>query len=232
MQKKKSFSGNISKIERRDHPSWHFLKAREWLDDFTKNDNLNAIHYCAFEIRYGIEALIFMLLVLNIKDLSEDKYKECIKNHNSMIKYLKKCEPTYSKLINFTKLMLETDTNFNKPAVMFWDLNELKKYWGTVSKYMHFCGIHYTTYDSTTWIFESFSELDKITNIFIKPIKENINICLANPQRMTPLAYSIWQNYSSGKISLNDAKERLIIARPVKDLEIMNLNLFNYKIRN
>jgi hypothetical protein len=44
-----------------DHSSWHFFQARSWLDYATRKDAPAAIHYAAFELRYGIEHLLFEL---------------------------------------------------------------------------------------------------------------------------------------------------------------------------
>jgi hypothetical protein len=53
-----------------DHSSWHFFQARSWLDYATRENAPSAIHYAALELRYGVEYLVFELLLLASESLS------------------------------------------------------------------------------------------------------------------------------------------------------------------
>src|SRR5579862_4936955 len=71
-----------------DDSSWHFFQARSWIDLAKRSSLPSAIHYAAFELRYGIEYLLFELLVIASESLSEREYQECLGQPKVMKKML------------------------------------------------------------------------------------------------------------------------------------------------
>src|SRR4030095_5733491 len=114
-----------------DHSSWHFFQARSWLDSATRENAPSAIHYAAFELRYGIEQLLFELLVLTSESLSEREYREAIGDPKEMKRLLKSPSRNYAKLAEFTKIVVSVDAD--APPLRFWSLNDLFRYWGVAS---------------------------------------------------------------------------------------------------
>ena len=62
----------------KNHSSRHFFHARSWVDYTKRASSPSAIHYAAFELRYGIEYLLFELLVLASESLTVKEYLDCL----------------------------------------------------------------------------------------------------------------------------------------------------------
>lgn len=205
--------------DRLQFSTWHFLQARSWLDYAKRTDSPGAIHYTAFEIRYGIEELLFELLVLTKHGLDAKEYKRCIGAPSTMRKMLEHQDVTYSKLLVFSRISMDMDTRPEKPDLRYWELSELFKYWGKASNYLHFCGLHQVTYESDEWAFKALSELDEISSVFWKAATETVGFGLMAPDKMKPAAAQIWSDFREDKITVDDVKSRLEISRPITDWE-------------
>ena len=108
---------------RMDHSSWHFFQSKSWLD-LTKRTLLpGPLHYAALELRYGIEYLLFELLILTRKEISEEEYKKCLGDPSAMHKMLKEEGRPYKKLARFTEIAMSLDSN--PLNLKYWDLLDL-----------------------------------------------------------------------------------------------------------
>ena len=96
-----------------DHSSWHFFQARAWLDYATRENAPSAILYAALELRYGLEYLLFQLLVLASDSLSLREYKQAIGNPKQMKKMLKSPPRNYTKLAEFTEILVSVAKDRN-----------------------------------------------------------------------------------------------------------------------
>ena len=132
-----------------DNPSWHFFQARSWLDYAQRTQAPSAIHYAAFELRYGIEYLLFHLLVLANGSLTREAYKQCLGNPKAMKKMLKTHGPNYQLLAEFSKTLLSLDPR--SPNLVYWEVEKLFQYWGVASEYLHFVGVQNLTYHDLNW---------------------------------------------------------------------------------
>lgn len=74
---------------RYDYSSWHFFQSKSWLDLAKRTMLPGPIHYAALELRYGIEYLLFELLLLTRKEISEEEYRNCLGKPTAMSKMLK-----------------------------------------------------------------------------------------------------------------------------------------------
>ena len=223
--KNKSAEQILKAKDRLQFSTWHFLQARRLLDYAKRTNSPGALHYSAFEIRYGIEELLFELLVLTKRGLNDKQYKKCIGNPNAMRKMLEHQDVTYSKLLAFTRIAMDMDARPDKPNLRYWELKELFKHWGKVSSYLHFCGPQKATYDSEQWISKALSELDEISLIFWKSATETAGFGLMAPDTMKPAAAQIWSDFKEGIITLQDVKARLEISRPITDLKKQPLTI-------
>ena len=119
-----------------DHSSWHFFQALSWLDYATRENAPSAIHYAAFELRYGIEHLLFQLLVLASDSLSVKEYKQTIGNPQATRKLLASPPRNYTKLAEFAEIVVSVDRQ--APRVQFWNLSDLFRDWGIASELIRF----------------------------------------------------------------------------------------------
>lgn len=196
-----------------DHSSWHFFQASSWLDLAKRTTYVGPLHYAAFELRYGIEYLLFQLLVLTKKELTESDYKECLGNPKKMSKMLKDHERPYKKLSRFTELA--NSLILNKPNILYWDLSELFKYWGTASEFLHFVGAQVRTYNSKEWNISAIAKIEGILEKIWGKINKTHGIGLFDPDLMKPQVRDIWFDYLNDKIKDENVINRLKLIAPL-----------------
>ncbi len=203
----------ILKYPRIDHSSWHFFQSKSWLDLATRTLHPSALHYSAFELRYGLEYLIFELLVLTRNKLQESEYKKCVGDPKKMKQLMSKSERPYVKLARFTEIAMGLDSS--APKLKFWTLTELFKSWGQASNYLHFLGAHNLTYQSDEWIISSIGTVESILDPIWDKATSSIGVGLFNLNEIAPIVKSIWEDYLAGKISEGDVRTRLDLVRPI-----------------
>ena len=207
----------IIKTKRFDHSSWHFLQAKSWLD-LTKREQLpGTLHYAAIEFRYGIEYLLFELLVLTKEDLSESEYQKCLRKPDKMKKMLKNAEAPYNKLSRFSKIALKLTPNI--PKLMFWDLNTLFQYGGIASEFLHFVGSQSYTYNSGNWLIKSVARIETPLEEVWQNVTQTAGIGLLQPKTMSPVTRDIWNDFRQGKITEDSVEFRLKTVQPVSKMQ-------------
>jgi len=121
-----------------DGASWHFFQSRSLLDLAKRTQRASLIHFAALELRYGIEYLLFELLVLSVEALDEKTYQKCIGDPHEMKKMLGKHGANYEKLAKFTTVVVSLSNPQFKVHV--WDIAALFATWGVASEFLHFVG--------------------------------------------------------------------------------------------
>ena len=203
-----------------DSFSWNIFQAISWLDYAKREQSPSAIHYAAFELRYGIEYLLFELLVLANESLSEVEYKKCIGDPKEMKKLLRTLGPTYSKLSEFSEVLMKIDPK--TPEFRFWDINQLFRYWGTASRYLHFFGAQTLTYEDDSWVIKSIAEIERILQKLRKDLTETIGTAIMRPSGMAPEVHQAWVEFSTGALSIEDVRIRMNIALPILGKRLRN----------
>lgn len=195
-----------------DHSSWHFFQARSWLDCATRESAPSAIHYAAFELRYGIEHLLFELLVLASESLSEREYRQAIGDPKQMNKLLMSPPRNYAKLAEFAEVVVSVDSQ--ALPVHFWNLKDLFRYWGIASEFLHFVGPHATTYSQTDWVAKAIARLASVLTPLWSIITSTIGNAFMRQSQMQPEVHQAWTEFRDGTLSKNDLVHRLKIMQP------------------
>jgi hypothetical protein len=195
-----------------DISTWHIFQAVSWLDYAKRERRPSALHYAAFELRYGIEYLLFELLVLSSRGLTEKEYRKCVGNPQAMRKALRSSKLEYDKLVEFTQILWSLTPD--APKLRFWKLKELSRYWGIASELLHFVGAHSRTYASTTWFNRTLARLETV----ILPIWEDSQATrgfgLLVKELMEPEVHAAWLEFSKGTLKEGDLKIRMQIIQP------------------
>jgi hypothetical protein len=203
-----------------DHSSWHFFQARSWLDYAKRSQIPSTIHYAAFELRYGIEYLLFELLVLANDTLTVHEYERCLGDPKEMKKMLGTLGVNYHKLSEFTQALLSLTPG--APRLIFWSIDELFRFWGIASSYLHFVGAHILTYGSEVWFIKAIAELDSILEKLWKDINESIGKGVFRPSKMEPEVRAAWIDFQSGAINRDELILRMRILKPLLDARRMS----------
>jgi hypothetical protein len=195
-----------------DHSSWHFFQSRSWLDYATSEHAPSAIHYAAFELRYGIEYLVFELLVLASESLSLREYRQAIGDVKQTKKLLASPARNYAKLAEFTKVIVSVDSD--ALPVQVWNLDDLFRYWGVASEFLHFLGAHSVSYSQTDWTAKAIARLDSVLNPLWSAITGTIGKALIRPSQMQPEVRQAWIEFKDGTLTKGDLIRRLKIMQP------------------
>jgi hypothetical protein len=193
--------------------SWHFGQARAWLDLAKREDVAGPIHYAALDFRYGVEYLLFELLVLSCESLSEAQYRKCLGDPHAMKRMLKSETVAYEKLSEFTGIILQLDRN--APTTTHWNLGELFRLWGIASERLHFCGTHAETYQEQDWKTAAIARLDVAIESVWREVTSTAGVGIMRPSGMTPAVRDIWSDYYAGRIDREQTATRLELVRPV-----------------
>ena len=196
-----------------DHSSWHFFQAWSWLDYATRENAPSAIHYAALELRYGLEFLLFQLLVLASESLSLREYKEAIRNPKQMKKMLKSPARNYAKLAEFSKIVVSVDSH--APTLQFWNLADLFRYWGIASEFLHFLGVHSLTYSQADWTAKAVARLDSVLKPIWSAVTGTFGIGLIKPSQMEPEVRQAWTEFKDDNLTKDDLIRRLGIMQPI-----------------
>ncbi len=196
-----------------DHSSWHFFQSLSWLDLAKRTQKTSALHYAAFELRYGIEYLLFELLVLATGGLTEGEYQKCLGSPGKMKKMLRSEKVLYDRLFSFTQILLRLDPL--SPRLRYWDLDELFCLWGKASELLHFVGAHSITYNDSQWFISALARLESIiTEIWNKNLA-TMGIGVLRPGKMYPEVRRAWEIYSKGQLSDEELSTRMNLIRPI-----------------
>jgi hypothetical protein len=217
MKPENKSANQIIKTKRFDHSSWHFLQAKSWLDLAKREQLPTILHYAAIEFRYGVEYLLFELLILTKDNLTELEYQKCLRKPDKMKKLLKNAEAPYNKLSIFSKIILKLTPDV--PKFMFWDLNILFKYWGVASEFLHFVGSQRDTYDSPEWLIKSIARLEKPLEEIWQSVTQTAGIGLLKPSTLSPVAQGIWDDFLTGKITEESVEFRLQTVQPISKMQ-------------
>jgi hypothetical protein len=196
-----------------DHSSWHFFQAVSWADLAKRTQRPSALHYAAFELRYGIEYLLFQLLVLSNRSLTEEEYQKCVGDPHTMKKMLQSSEVGYTKRVEFTRILLELDPR--APKLRFWKLEELFKNWGIASELLHFVGAQSRTYEDGQWFVKSLARLESVLNPVWTASTTTFGFGLLSKNEVEPEVQQAWEEFSAGTLKEEDLKIRMHIIQPI-----------------
>lgn len=181
------------------HFTRHIFQAAAWLDVARRTKDGPTLHYVALELRYGIEYLLFELLVLTAGGLPESEYRKIIGDPHGMKKKLKSPIHDYERLISFLKIILQVQED--APKLQYWRLDDLFRSWGIASEYLHFCGAHSYTYEDSDWVSRGIDRLGGVVDEMWATSTSTRGIGIIKPAGMEPEVRNAFERFKSGKLS-------------------------------
>jgi hypothetical protein len=130
-------------------------------------------------LRYGIEYLLFELLVLASESLTLDEYRQAVGKPKQMRRMLSSPARNYTKLAEFNRVI--TSVDLHAPPLRFWNLDELFRYWGVASEFLHFVGAHSLTYSEPDWAPKAIARLDSVLDPIWSAVTETLGTGLMKP---------------------------------------------------
>lgn len=191
----------------------YFYRSMSWLDRFSGNQHFTVLLYACIEGRMGIEHTIFEEVVLSTgTNLSRADYQRCLRSSQNLGKMLKQISPDYEKLQEFTQAVSAVTPG--TPPIIFWSLKQLQIAWGKLSEYVHWFGAQNETTDDPRWLVQVHQNVLAIMEPIWKKLLSGEN-AIMHPDGMKPNTREIWEDFRSGKISIESVRSRLEIIRPM-----------------
>jgi len=188
-------------------------RALSWLDVSKKSLNVCALQYAAHDARQAIEQLLFEEIVLSVgSQLDRGDYEECKGNSTKLHKIIRRLNPDYNKLAQFTRAIISILPQ--SPPLVIWDHKKLLKYWGIVSGYLHWAGEPAETFESTAWIQKGIETIEEAANHIWKKNEGGFTVIMM-PQNMQPEIRDCWERFRADEIDLDSVNRAAKIALPV-----------------
>ena len=183
-------------------------RAASWLDVVIEHGHFPAFFYACIDARLAIEHLIFEQLCITAgKRLGENEYNRCLKNQGNSDRLIKQLVPDYEEWQAFSKLAASLSPG--APSVNRWNIKDLRKSWGHLSKYLHWGGAYPQTTEDPSWKATAIEEVMDI----ILPLWQKIcsgRSGVIRLETMPPAVKEIWEEFRAGKIDFESARNRLV----------------------
>lgn len=200
--------------ERIYHDASGFMyRAMSWLDVADRSGHFAAFHYACIDARLAIEHLIFEQLAITAGDaLDAEKYERCVANPRKLDKLLQQIVPDYEKLQEFTKLVGSLSPG--TPPVNQWDIRDLRKSWGHLSRYLHWTGAPLHTTENPSWQAQAIQEVKTIIEPLWQKMRSGHSGSI-RPETMPGPVREIWNEFKDGQIDFESARIRLDVVRGI-----------------
>ena len=205
---------SILKDNIRFESSGYVFRSLSWLD-LSKRENYSApvFLYAALDARLGIEQLLFEELVSSVgTKLDKKEYEKCLGNSTKLHAIINRLAPEREKLAKFNRAIFSTGS-VRIPLVV-WDHKLLMKYWGKISKYVHWAGAQNETVENVEWI-KAGIELVEEAALYMWNNFKNYKTGVMLPEDMHPEIRSLWERYKSGSIGEENVKIAVNLLEPV-----------------
>jgi len=178
----------------------YVYRALSWLDITKKSSNNCALGYAAYETRQAIECILFEAVILSVgTKLSRDEYQKCKGSSTKLHKIVNRLNPDYEKMVQFTRAVMLTDPE--APLILAWDHKRLLRYWGEMSKYLHWAGEPKETSESPEWLEAGVVAVGNAAE-YIWGNKTNGYSGIMMPDKMEADIHSLWERFRNGEIDL------------------------------
>jgi hypothetical protein len=191
----------------------YMYRALSWLDVAKQGRNVCALQYAAHDSRQSIEQLFFEELVLCVgTQLDRSKYEKCKENSTKLHKIIRRLNPEYKKLGQFTQAIISILPQ--SPPLIIWDHKKLLRYWGNISGYLHWPGEPAETIESTEWFQKGIEAVEEAGNYIWEKNQAGFTGIMM-PQNMQPEIRDCWERFRAGEIDLDSVKHTANNSLPV-----------------
>jgi len=193
-------------------------RALSWLDVAKRDLNVCALQYAAHDARQAIEQLLFEEIVLSVgTKLDRKEYEKCKGNSTKLHKIIRRLNPDYNKLAQFTKT-INSILPQSLPLTL-WDHKKLLKHWGVVSGYLHWAGEPAETFESTEWIQKGIEAVEAAADHIWKKNESGFTGIMM-PLDMQLEIRDCWERFRADEIDLDSVNRTAKIALPVLNKRI------------
>ena len=188
-------------------------RSLSWLDIAKRRKNVPALQYAALDVRQAVEQLLFEEIIMSVgTELDRKEYEKCKGNSTKLYKVVRRLNPDYQKLVEFTQAIASTDPQW--PPIEGWDHNKLMKHWGKVSNYLHWVGEPAETFESDNWLSEGITIVESAAEYIWHKMSTSFTGIMM-PDNMQSEVRESWERFCVGEISLDAVKRIANLALPI-----------------
>lgn len=201
------------------HDSAGFVyRGLSWLDYAKRTSSVTTLLYSALETRLAIEHLLFEELIMSVGcQLDRKEYENCKGSSTKLEKIIRRLSPDYRQLVIFTRTISALIPN--GPPLIEWEHKALLKHWGALSTFLHWPGERKETFESSQWFMTVVATVEHAGTYLWEKMKAGYSGVMM-PDKMQPEIRQIWEDYKSGKIDIDSARERARPALPVLSMRM------------
>jgi len=189
-----------------------------WLDYAKRTGSVTTLLYSALDTRLAIEHLLFEELIMSVGgQLDRKEYENCKGSGTKLGKIIRRLSPDYRQLVIFTRNIASLIPNW--PPMIEWEHKTLLKHWGALSSFLHWAGERRETFESSQWFITVVETVEHAATYLWEKMKAGYPGVMM-PDKMQPEIRQIWEDYKSGKIDIDSARERARIALPVLSMRM------------
>jgi len=184
--------------------SGYIYRSLSWVDLAKRKNSAVAFQYAAHDARQGIEQLLFEELVLSVgTKLDRTEYKKCIGNSTKLHAIINRMAPEREKLAKFNQAIFSVGST--QLSLIVWDHKLLMKYWGKLSKFLHWSGSIDETIKVQSWIDSGIITVEEACKyIWENQTKHETGLMI--PSDMHPDICNLWERYKADKIGIEEVK--------------------------
>lgn len=184
--------------------SGYIYRALSWLDLAKRNNCPVAFQYAVLDTRQGIEQLFFEELLISVgTKLDRMDYEKCLGNSTKLYAIINKLAPEREKLAKFNQAVFSVGSMQIPLAV--WDHKFLMKYWGKLSKYLHWAGAIDETVEDGSWVGAGIVATEEACAYIWGNLTQNESGGMM-PDEMHPEIRRLWERFRENKISIEEVK--------------------------
>jgi len=182
----------------------YIYRALSWLDLAKRKNSPVAFQYAAHDARQGIEQLLFEELVLSVgTKFDREEYEKCLGNSTKLHVIINRLAPEREKLARFSQAILSV--GIIRIPLVVWNHKLLMKYWGKLSKYLHWAGAIDETIKKESWV-EAGIVVTKKACLYVWENQTQKETGIILPDGMKPEILHLWESYKNGKIGIKEVR--------------------------
>jgi len=187
--------------------SGYIYRALSWIDLARRKDSSVAFQYAAHDARQGIEQLLFEELVLSVgTKLDRTEYDKCLGNSTRLHAIINRLAPEREKLAKFNQAIFSVSSR--KFSLVVWDHKLLMKYWGKLSKFLHWAGAIDETIKVRSWVEAGITVIEEACEyIWKNQIQSESGVMM--PADMRPEIRNLWERYNEDQIDIEEVKKSI-----------------------
>ncbi|HEY1717605.1 MAG TPA: hypothetical protein VGH42_04825 [Verrucomicrobiae bacterium] len=222
---------------RRTHPTlftqrnkdagWCIIQAHSLLQEAIKNGkNSSFLMYAAFEMRTGIEQLMFTIIAACLTTkLTREVVDRCRKK-DGLFTVLSDVESNYTLMCKFANALRAEEPRI--PKIAEWDIKILKRRWNDLSSYCH-SPLVIKDIEQPKWFEDGQKLIEETYDYFVNTLSGTAGTGAISSSGGPPIICQLQEDFLAKKITIEQVITRLRIITPMLSSDSLTLKSGRFK---